>query len=737
MKKTALSCLLGIFMALSAHAQFFRFESIQGPSVIQNGQILKYPWAGGLAAPQFGEIDVNDDGLKDLIVFERTDEIVSVWIKRLENGQQRFQFAPGYATLFPPLQSWFQLIDFNQDGRIDLFTSSNGGAMVYQNVGTAGSPRFVLRTAMLDTWWEFGFRASILVMNMDKPGIADFDGDGDIDIAAFDNFDIGKINYYRNMSVERYGHADSLDYVVRSRCWGLFEEDQLSSDIRLNLGANCFPLTPMPNVLARVQHMGSTITPLNANRDSLIDILLGDVEGSTLKYLRNGGTRDTARIVQTLSQFPAYDSSISVAIFPAAYPVDVNNDGRLDLIVAPNEQYQSTLTNHVWYYRNSSSTVQDSFRLERRAFLVEDILQYYTNAAPLVVDIDNDGKSDLLVAFENGAQKGVLHYYKNVGILGENVFQLIDTSFLRLDTLNLRFPRLAGGDINGDGFNDLLIGTLGGELFYFEHSAQPNAAHFQFITSDFQQLNAGLGLAPELGDVNRDGKLDLLIGTREGKVRYYINTGTNTNPSFALSAAEFGQIHVAEFFTGFAVPRLSDFNKNGIYDLVVGTERGRLYFYPDFEGNPGRFPARNLSIFHPETGLYDSTRLSYYITPCVMLLNNDTLPDLLVGTYRGGVRAFVNNQQSVSVRELNKEASIKLHPNPSANGVFYLNTPNEGQTEWKMVQVYDLQGRLLESITLNETAAQVSIRLKSQGLLLLRIELADGSSSHQRVVVMR
>lgn len=736
MKKTVLLSLIALLTSLQGHAQFFRFESAKGPAVIQNGYTLKEPWAGGLASPQFGEMDVNNDGLKDLIVFDRTDEIVQVWVRRIENGQQLLEFTPAYATLFPRMRSWFQLLDFNQDGKTDLFTSSNGGAMVYQNVGSAGSPLFVLRTPLVDAWWEFGFRASILIMNMDKPGIADFDGDGDIDIASFDNFDIGKINYYRNMSVERYGNSDSLDYVVTSRCWGLFEEDQLSSDIRMNLAPNCFPPMPLPNVLSRVQHMGSTITALNANRDSLMDILLGDVEGTTLKFLRNGGKRDTARIVQFQAGFPAYDSSISVSIFPAAYPVDVDNDGRQDLIVAPNESYQSKLTNHVWYYRNQSSTVQDSFRLQKKAFLVEDILQYYTNAAPLATDVDHDGRTDLLIAFENGAQKGVLHFYKNVGLQGEHQFQLMDTAFLRLDTLNLRYPRLAAGDLNGDGYRDLLIGAMTGEILHFQHIAQPNATAYQLLTTNFQQLNAGFGLAPELADVNRDGKIDLLLGTREGRVRYYTNTGTSSNPVFSLTTDQFGQIHVAEFFSGFAVPRLADFNGNGIYDLVVGTERGILYFYPDFEGNTGRFPARNLSIFHPQTGLYDSTRLSYYITPTVFSFSTDTLPDLLVGTFRGGVRAFVNRQTNVGIQNLAQNPEIKVYPNPSNDGRVQIELQDDALSI-KKVRIYDVQGRLLETHLLEDNLTPNQVNVKSQGLLLFCVELSDGKTSYSRVLVLR
>lgn len=727
-----------LFIITQANGQAFQFQPYAGVEVQTFGGIpLKYPWVGGLLTPQFQEFDINGDGIEDLLVMERVDNTLMPFIRTIENGTSKLTYAPDYAYFFPPVRDWFVVVDFNGDGLKDLFTGSNGGTQVYENISRHGRIAFRSRTSYLDAMWDFGFRAGILIMNIDLPGIADMDGDGDIDIMSFDNFDIGKINYYRNMSMERYGHADSLDFLVTTRCWGLFEENQFNSDIMIGLAPNCFMPVPLPNISARVQHLGSTITPINANKDSLMDVLIGDIEASHLSYLINNGSRDTARITQVISDFPSYDTSVRVPVFPAAYLVDVDYDGRKDMVVAPSEYYEATLQNHVWYYRNESTTAQDSFSLVKKTFLVDDILQYYTNAAPLSIDVDGDGLADLLVAYENKAYFGVLHYYRNTGVAGNPNFQLIDTSFLRLDTLEIRYARLAGGDLDGDGLSDLLIGNQDGPLLHYKNISSGGSVGFNLQSTDFQQLAMPPHTAPELIDIDRDGKLDLLVGARDGTIAYWRNTGTAASPQFSLVHATFGNVRVTNFFSGFAVPRVADFNGNGAYDLAVGTENGRIYFYPDFENNlNGTFTKENIAFFFSASGVYDSTRHGYYTTPTVAYLDSDTLPDLLIGSFRGGIQAFRNTQTNVSVRPMALSVpELKVWPNPSGDG--WLKLALDAGTEGHLteVRVFDIQGRLLGTHQLDPFQEVHSMHTQARGVLLIQLQLSDGRQTYRRVIV--
>jgi len=722
-------------------AQAFRMvRTGSGPVVRVGGQPLSIPWMGGMTATQLAELDVNGDGTTDLLVLDKTENHLMVVLRtRSTTGEIIHQPAPEYADHFPPIWYWMVLGDLEGDGDQDLFTSSNGGVRVYENIGVAGQPQFRLRAGNLETMWDFGFRAGMLVLNSDLPGIADLDGDGDLDIISFDNFDIGKATYYRNMSVERYGRRDSLDFLVVSRCWGRFEENQLNSSIQTGLTGSCFPPLPVPGVLARPMHMGSTITPINADGDSLVDILLGDVESRFLKYLRNGGGRDTARITQVFDSFPAYDMVSDVPSFCAGFLVDVDLDGRKDLLVAPGDYYYSRLKNHLWYYNNQSMNARDSFRLQKTNYLTGDQIHFGTGSAPLVADLDGDGKPELLIAHESTLQYGVIHLYRNSGGALQPIWEAYDTLFLRTDTLSLRRIRIASGDLNGDGRTDLLLGHEDGTLHYYDNtSTGPGSFSFGLQSTAFGPTDAGPAVAPELSDVNGDGKIDLILGTRDGRLRLYLNQGSSQAPLFTLTDPTWGQVNTTEYFTGYAVPRVTDLNGNGLMDLVVGSERGRLFFYPDVSLQSGAgWMESPRSIYSSLSGTGDSSRLGRFVCPTPAHLNGDSLPDLLVGTLRGGVMTLHNLGATLNVTPIQtEEIDLRLVPNPAVSGsTTLLWEPSRVAAGWHQLRVMDARGRVVHASTLIGAEGQYPFRCEGTGLYWVEVQWSDGRMSRKRLLV--
>jgi hypothetical protein len=195
--------------------------------VIENGKILKMPWAGGINFSNVSSIDLNMDGKKDLVVFDKIN-LFSVgrfrcFIHSGLAGQATYSCNPELSYKFPPASNWAILKDYNCDGKEDIFCSTSAGIMVYRNTSTTAGLSFVLAKSLLYTTFPSGpvnLYASVNAI----PGIEDIDGDGDLDILTFAPQGV-VVEYHKNMSKETYSTCDSLNYEISSGCWGNIMEN--------------------------------------------------------------------------------------------------------------------------------------------------------------------------------------------------------------------------------------------------------------------------------------------------------------------------------------------------------------------------------------------------------------------------------------------------------------------------------------------------------------------------------
>jgi hypothetical protein len=172
------------------------------------------------------------------------------------------------------------------------------------------------------------------------------------------------------------------------------------------------------------------------------------------------------------------------------------------------------------------------------------------------------------------------------------------------------------GDVNGDGFADVAVGVPGhAETHVFYGGVvglfQPPAA----LLVSPNPSAASFGSALALGDTNRDGFADLIVGDPSGSspglVYVYLGSaaGLPGVPSLTLSGLDAG----AQF--GIAVAYAGDVNDDGYGDILVGANNfaggiGRAYLHRGTAMGPSSMADRSLDPLTSDRGGFGSVLAS-------------------------------------------------------------------------------------------------------------------------------
>jgi hypothetical protein len=303
------------------------------------------------------------------------------------------------------------LVDIDADGDLDMFIGVLGGAY-NPNRTSADNFYFLESHAKAFALKTTRYLNTIDVGSESVPAFADLNGDGLLDMVIGNKLDPrhnerARLYHFRNTGTAQkpaFAFADTLD-------------------------------------LAVAFHYAPALGDLDGDGDG--DMLLGTWNDGVHVY-RNEGDRKMPRFVRDSVATIKFERGSNFT--PAL--ADIDADGDLDILVGE-------ASGEINLVRNAGTKTAPSFIIESEQFQQMDAGR---RSHPALFDADNDGDFDLISGSENG---GVV-FYRNEGTRREPRF--VTGAF------NLPLPPLAAPifvDLDGDGRHELITGSLSGGLTYW------------------------------------------------------------------------------------------------------------------------------------------------------------------------------------------------------------------------------------------------------------------------------
>ncbi len=359
---------------------------------------------------------------------------------------------------------------------------------------------------------------------------------------------------------------------------------------------------------------GIAVAAGDVNGDGKPDLVVGASNetvngnpGQGRAYALNGVT--TALMLTVTSPNRFYSTESPVAFGNSVATGDVNLDGKSDVVIGAPQEIVGFYSGQGRVFVQSGANRSNIYTLTTPS--PQSNARFGQSVA--VGDTDGDGKPDIIVGAYNeslGAFTGLGHVYVFSGATGLLLRTLISPNPESGEHFGIA---VAAGDTNNDGKADIIVGspneTVGG-------TAQQGRAYvfsgatggvLQTLVSPNPEANAHFGLAVAGGDVNNDGKADVVVGStgetvagNAGQGRAYAFSGldgsllrTLTSPASPQPAGAFG--------TSVAVGNLNgDLNQ----DVVVGAPgetiggnagQGAVYGFSGLDGSV----LRNLTTPNP------------------------------------------------------------------------------------------------------------------------------------------
>ncbi|OYT17347.1 MAG: hypothetical protein B7C24_02940 [Bacteroidetes bacterium 4572_77] len=228
------------------------------------------------------------------------------------------------------------------------------------------------------------------------------------------------------------------------------------------------------------------------------------------------------------------------------------------------------------------------------------------------------------------------------------------------------------GDINNDGLQDVAFSNQDGSGFWLYKN---NGENFQNITAS-AGLSGNSGNMILFADINNNGWEDLILYPQSGNQKIFIN---NTDETFSL---------MSNSGVNKMIRVVADFNKDGYIDLM-STSNDQLTIFYNQEGE---------TFTNEVVGSFSSN-----FSAIILDYNNDSWPDIYLGTYSDAPNALFKNNGDGTFENVANEAGV-LFPY-AAHGLTTADYNNDG---WADIYIGSYSGSTTSKLFLNNTDGSFS-----------------------------
>ncbi|MHB8853953.1 MAG: T9SS type A sorting domain-containing protein [Ignavibacteriaceae bacterium] len=505
--------------------------------------------------------DLNGDGMPDLAVANYHSSTVSVFLNTTAPGASTPSFAA--KTDFTTGAGPFSVCigDLNGDGKPDLVVGNSASTTVSVLLNTttpgASTPSFTAKTDFTTG------------TNPYSVCIGDLNGDGKPDLAVANNVS-NTVSVFLNTTApgaSTPSFTAKTDFTTGtspySVCIGDLNGDGMPDLTVANRGA-----PPTVSVFLNTTTPGASTLSFAANTDfttgtGAVSVCIGDLNGDGMPDLAvtNQGSNTVSvflNITTPGASTPSFTAKTDFTTGTSPYSVcigDLNGDGKSDLAVAN----QSSITVSVLLNTTVFGAAAPSFTATTN-FNTGGASPY----SVCIGDLNGDGKPDLVVP-DQGSD--LVSVYMNTTTPGANAPTFAAVAYFGTGS---QPQSVCIGDLNGDGKPDIAVANSGtNTVSVLLNNTSPGVTTPSFsaktdLTTDYYPSSICIG------DLNGDGKPDLITANPggSGPVSVLLNTtalGAST-PSFSAKTS---------FTIGGAYSIcIGDLNGDGKPDLVVGNQSG-------------------------------------------------------------------------------------------------------------------------------------------------------------------